>query len=549
MAFINWGSESPEQLKARRAMEEQMMFEQAAFNAATAAAAAGVGSGGRRPGSFQFVVDTTNELEFRLEFTSTNEPIEFTINWGDGNIHEDSGAGGFYEEFHTYEEAGQYTVTVTFNKPQNVLALDFDGFDGDYASLVSITNLQNLTNLEGFRADYNSLVSVDLSGMNTLTWVDISDCDEIGSGDPSLTGVNLAGCTGLLELRLDDSDFSAGLPTLRGLDNLQNLDVDDSGLSGLIDLSYLPSLERCDLSSNDGITAVTISRSQPIGANESRLDLDGCSLTQAAVDFVLVELSLNSIADGYVDITGPGNAIPSATGLAAKTVLEGRGWNVDVNMPLTYVSIPASTDFDIGGGGDFTIEMFVKFNNIDFINFNDSPRPYSFGAYPTAANAISFQGPGTINFFANSSGSPRSFGSFVPTIGQWYHVCAMRSSDNIYLFIDGINVGSYLYADPILSQSLPLTIGYGNEANSSLNGLISNFRWTSSAVYDTTSFSVPNAPLTDLPATKLLIFQGTDLSTILTDNSGNGHNATGTGIFAYSSEDPFNSAQGSLQVG
>ena len=130
MAFINWGSESPEQLKARRAMEEQMMFEQAAFNAATAAAAAaaaGVGSGGWRPGSFQFVVDTTDELEFRLEFTSTNAPIEFTINWGDGNIHEDSGAGGLYDEFHTYEEAGQYTVTVTFNKPQNVLALNFEG--------------------------------------------------------------------------------------------------------------------------------------------------------------------------------------------------------------------------------------------------------------------------------------------------------------------------------------------------------------------------------------------------------------------------------------
>jgi uncharacterized protein YjbI with pentapeptide repeats len=332
MAFINWGSESPEQLKARRAMEEQMMFEQAAFNAATAAAAAGVGSGGRRPGSFQFVVDTTDELEFRLEFTSTNAPIEFTINWGDGNIHEDSGYGGFYEEFHTYEETGQYTVTVTFNKPQNVLALNFEGSDEGYANLISITNLQNLTNLEGFRADYNSLVSVDLSGMNKLTWVDISDCEEIGSGDESLTNVNLTGCTDLLELRLDDSDFSAGLPNLRGLVNLQNLDVDDSGLSGLIDLSYLPSLERCDLSSNDGITAVTISRSQPIGANNSTLNLAECSLTQAAVDFVLVELSLNSIADGYVYIDGPGNAIPSATGLAAKAVLVSRGWSVNVNF-------------------------------------------------------------------------------------------------------------------------------------------------------------------------------------------------------------------------
>ena len=407
--------------------------------------------------------------------------------------------------------------------------------------MISITNLQNLTNLEGFRADYNSLVSVDLSGMNKLTWVDISDCEEIGSGDNSLTNVNLTGCTDLLELRLDDSDFSAGLPNLRGLVNLQNLDVDDSGLSGLIDLSYLPSLERCDLSSNDGITAVTISRSQPIGANESTLDLDGCSLTQAAVDFVLVELSLNSIVDGFVDITGPGNAIPSATGLAAKTVLESRGWSVDVNLPPPgYVGISASSDFDIVG--DFTIEMFVKFSNL-----SGYIRPYSFGAYPTAANAVSFES-GTMYFWANLSGQ-RSFGPFTPVTGQWYHVCIMRSENNIALFIDGTRIATYLYADPIPSQGLPLTIGNGNEPNSSLNGLISNFRWTSSAVYDTTSFSVPNAPLTDLPATKLLIFQGTDITSMLTDNSGNGHNATGTGSFAYSSEDPFNSAQGSLQVG
>jgi len=330
MAFINWGSEGPEQLAARKRIEEQMMFEQAAFNAATAAAAA-AGSGGRRASSFQFVVDTIDYLEFRLEFTSTGEPIEFTINWGDGNIHQDSGIGGLYEEFHTYEEAGQYTVTVTFNKPQNVLALDFAGSDDSYANIVSITGLQSLTNLEGFRADYNSLVSVDLSGMNTLTWVDISDCDKIGSRDPSLTSVNLTGCTSLVELRLDDSDFSAGIPNLIDLSNLQNIDLDGSQISGILDVSYIPNLERCDLSGNPELTALTISREQPIGANNSTLNLNGCSLTQAAVDFVLVELSLNSIVDGFVDIDGPGNNIPSATGLAAKAVLEGRGWSVYVN--------------------------------------------------------------------------------------------------------------------------------------------------------------------------------------------------------------------------
>ena len=46
MSFINWGEESPEQLAARKRMEETMMFEQAAYNAAVAAMATSAGTGG-----------------------------------------------------------------------------------------------------------------------------------------------------------------------------------------------------------------------------------------------------------------------------------------------------------------------------------------------------------------------------------------------------------------------------------------------------------------------------------------------------------------------
>jgi hypothetical protein len=57
MAFINWGSEGPEQLAARKRIEEDIMFEQAAFNAATAATAA-AGSGGTSGNiSNQYVVN------------------------------------------------------------------------------------------------------------------------------------------------------------------------------------------------------------------------------------------------------------------------------------------------------------------------------------------------------------------------------------------------------------------------------------------------------------------------------------------------------------
>jgi len=45
--------------------------------------------------------------------------------------------------------------------------------------ITSITGLQNLTNLLTFNADWNSLQTVNLSGLTQLTNVDISDCDTL----------------------------------------------------------------------------------------------------------------------------------------------------------------------------------------------------------------------------------------------------------------------------------------------------------------------------------------------------------------------------------
>ena len=55
MSFINWGSEGPEQLAARKRIEEEILFEQVAYSAAMAAAAAG--SGRLKPSEFVGEVD------------------------------------------------------------------------------------------------------------------------------------------------------------------------------------------------------------------------------------------------------------------------------------------------------------------------------------------------------------------------------------------------------------------------------------------------------------------------------------------------------------
>jgi len=335
--FVNWGGETPEQLEIRRRYEEEMreaainrFILEARQNASRSAIAAG-GGGGRPIAEFSFVVNTEQHLTFNFNFTSTDEPIEFTIDWGDGTIHEDSGTGGYYEEDHEYAEAGEYTVKVNFDDPLKILQLDFPGFDDDYAGISAITGLQSLSNLQEFRADYNFLESVDLSGLSNLTYVDISDCDLPNSSTASLTTVNLSGCTALEELRLDDSDFSGGIPDLTGLTNLKFVDFDDSDLSGSVDISFLPSLDDFDFSQNANLTELIISSSQPLGLDEQYVNASDCGLTQASVDAILVALSLNGISGATIDLEGGTNATPGAAGLAAKTVLEGNGWEVLVN--------------------------------------------------------------------------------------------------------------------------------------------------------------------------------------------------------------------------
>ena len=402
------------------------------------------------------------------------------------------------------------------------------------AAITSITGLQNLTNLQDFRADWNSLTSVDFSNLTNLTYIDISDCEIPGTeGEHSLTSVNLTGCTALEELRLDDSNFSAGIPNLTGLTNLFWLDMDQCGITGTVDLSMLSALTGFDLSGNTGLTSVQLPES-----NLNDVNLFDCALTETAVNNILQWLDGSGVENGSVYLDGGTNAIPTGDGLTAKDNLLGKGWNVSVNEAVPgNVGIAASTDFDITG--DFTIEMFVNMSNLDGF-----PRPYSFGAYP-APNAMSIEG-GQLYFWANEAALIN--GTFAPNLSQWYHICVMGSESTAYMFIDGVEVASSPYGGSISSQALPLTIGYGNEASSGFNGLMSNFRWTESAVYDTTGFTVPTTPLTDLSQTKLLIFQGTNLSAQLTDNSGSGNNATNSGA-TYSALSPFTGVQGSLQMG
>ena len=195
------------------------------------------------------------------------------------------------------------------------------------AVITSITGLQNLPSLQAFYADYNGLQSVNLSGLTNLVTVDISDCDVPGTTTNSLTSVNLSGCTALTTLRLNDSEFSGGIPSLTGLTSLSTVNFGRVNSPSIIDMSGVVNLEDADFFQNTNLTSLIIADTQPI----LYLGVRNCALTETAVDDILVILSNNGVSNGEVTLDGGTSATPSATGLAAKTVLEGNGWTVSVN--------------------------------------------------------------------------------------------------------------------------------------------------------------------------------------------------------------------------
>jgi hypothetical protein len=201
------------------------------------------------------------------------------------------------------------------------------------ATVTSFTGLQNLTNIQQFRADYNSLTSIDLSGLSSLTLVDLSDNDLPGSGTNSPVSVNLSGCTSLETLYLDDNDLSAGFPDLSDCTSLSYMDFDQCGLVGSIDISNLPSLEYIDFSQNFGLTELIISRNQPLGDNGNEVTLNDCGFSQTVVDNILLELASGSVSNGYVGLennNGGTNAAPGQIGRDSLFILDSRGWSFDV---------------------------------------------------------------------------------------------------------------------------------------------------------------------------------------------------------------------------
>lgn len=167
--------------------------------------------------------------------------------------------------------------TVTSDGVSNLLISDrsaLTSFNSYYNNCGGSIDARNCSSLSTLNCYYNSLTTLDVSGCANLSNL---DCNR-----NSLTTLDVSGCANLSVLSCSDN-------------SLTTLDV-----SGLTNLYFL--------------------------------GCDNNSLNQAAVDQVLADMVANNYTGGnskYIDLRN--NAAPSASGLASKATLEGRGFTVFVD--------------------------------------------------------------------------------------------------------------------------------------------------------------------------------------------------------------------------
>ena len=176
-----------------------------------------------------------------------------------------------------------------------------------------------------------------------------------------------------------------------------------------------------------------------------------------------------------------------------------------------YLEIPASSDWDFGSSGDFTVEMWVYFNN--FTNHNMLANQWSNDASHTGDWQMFFRNTnaGKLEFFYRSASSWASAAVTVTQVAAttWTHVAVVRHSGTIKFYFNGVADSTTVTDSGQMGDAAKvLRLGRTIQPDHNLDGYVDEFRVSSTARYtagftpSTTAFT--GTGLIVLPETKIV---------------------------------------------
>lgn len=209
----------------------------------------------------------------------------------------------------------------------------------------------------------------------------------------------------------------------------------------------------------------------------------------------------------------------------------GENWSNYFDGSGDYLSGASWSSAGNFGTGDFTVECWVY--------ATDAPQSnqviWSCNIYPNTTGLYLTYNSGAgsgLNVRVGSTGGPIDSSSGW-AFNTWLHVAVVRSSGTLKLYINGVNRGSASFTNNC-TDGLQYIGRPSDVANFMMQGYISNFRITKSAVY-TTNFTPSTTPLQPIAGTILL----TCKSPMFVDNSANNFAITRNGDVSVQKFSPF----------
>jgi YD repeat-containing protein len=227
-------------------------------------------------------------------------------------------------------------------------------------------------------------------------------------------------------------------------------------------------------------------------------DLAGIPASTADPSYGNVVLLLHmddATAGTFTDSSGQ-NKVPSNVVAPITTdTANARYGAASGNFTGGYLWYADSPDFDMGGG-DFTIETWIKFNSAAM-----GTRVFAFGK--SASNG----GGGTVTlakggdnklafYWTTTAGSSSLIDSAAVSPNTWYHVAMVRSGGTMTLWKNGVSIGSAAVSGSFIPNTNHFAVGavgeYTSAYDTKMLGWLDEFRITKGVARYTSAFTAPS---------------------------------------------------------
>ncbi len=212
----------------------------------------------------------------------------------------------------------------------------------------------------------------------------------------------------------------------------------------------------------------------------------------------------NSADTTIFGVTTSDTVTPTYVGNAAITTAQSQfgGSCVSFDGNGDYVTLPSNADYGFGTG-DFTIEFWVRLNNLSNFRVLWDQR----NASSDNAAYIDVMPSGVVRYVAGVTGSMIGINSITTiTVNTWNHIAVSRLNGTTRLFVNGV-VQPTTVSDTINYAARGIKIGGDFPVNTAydLNGFIDEVRISKGLARYSNSFTVPTSSFDKDSSTVLLL--------------------------------------------